>query len=110
EPAAQQQEAAFEVVLPRRQVQGLVEAQFAVGELRPPGIARRAEQFPQNLRRQPANEVLAVDEEALVRLVVEDLVPPGQRRGLTRTRRRPGRGGTRGSLDGRGSIDGSVGL
>src|SRR5262245_3766453 len=70
QPTPEQQQAALEIVLELREVQGLVEAQLAIRELGAAGLAVSGEQFPENLRRQAANQVVAVDHEALVCLVV----------------------------------------
>ena len=80
ETPAQQQEAALEVVLPLRQVQRLVEPQLAVRELDAARRLRARQELPEDLRRQAADQVLAVDEDALVGRVVGDLAPRGPAR------------------------------
>jgi hypothetical protein len=79
----------------RQPVQRLVEAQLAVGELRPRPGCVRAQQLPEDLRGEASNQVLAVDEDALVARVVGDLQPARCGAGRQRTagiRWLPGRG------------------
>ena len=73
QPAAQQQQARLEVVLPLRQIQRLVEPQLAVRELHAPFSVAPAQQLPQDFRGQAADQVLAVDQNALIARVVGHL-------------------------------------
>src|SRR5215207_10324468 len=75
QPPPQQQQAALQVVLPVRQVQRLVQAQLAVGELLPPRGLALGQQPPEDFRRQAANQVFAVEQDALVRRIVDDGTP-----------------------------------
>ena len=81
EPAAEQQQPALQVVLPLRQLERLVEPQLAVRELRASRRLVRRQQPPQDPRGQAADQVLAVDEDRLVRGVVDDLAPRSPPRG-----------------------------
>src|SRR5581483_11953947 len=65
EPLAQQDQARFEVVLDRRQSERCIEAQLAVRELRAPFALEIAEEFPEDAAGNVADEVLAVDEDAI---------------------------------------------
>ena len=75
EPPAEQQQPALEVVLPLGQVERLVQAKLAIGELRATLRLPRVQQLPQDSCRQAANQVFAVDENAFVGVVVGDLAP-----------------------------------
>ena len=89
QPPPQQQQPALQVVLPFRQVQRLVQPQLAVGEFLPPRALALVQQSPENLRRQAADQVFAVEQDALVGGVIDDVA---SRRGARwRRRRRPRR-------------------
>src|SRR5678815_2264184 len=74
ETTPQEQQAALQVVLPLRQIQRLVEPQFAIREFLPTGGLADAQQAPEDLRRKPSNQVLAINQDALVTAVVDEFV------------------------------------
>src|SRR5688500_8057119 len=66
ETLLQQDESALEVRAERRQPETLIEPELTIGELAAPGIDRRFEELPEDAAGDVANEVVAVDEHAVV--------------------------------------------
>src|SRR3954452_230130 len=66
ETAAQEDQAAFEIVLDRGKSERGIEAQLAVGELRSPLALPIAEELPEDAARNVADQIFAVDENAIV--------------------------------------------
>src|SRR5262249_20631321 len=86
QPLPQEDEPRLEVVPELGQAQGVVQPKLPVAECGPSVLAVRPEQLPEDLRRDVPDEVLAVDEDAVV--VAEQLEDPrtasglGSRRGI----------------------------
>ena len=90
--ALQQQQAGLQVVGHIGQAQGGVQPQFAVGEVHAPGVLVVAQQLPHNGARHALDQVVVVDEHAVVgRKVAHPQRAAAHRRCRRRSRQRLGR-------------------